>query len=151
MNKTKTATPFAFPMTWREPKSILMNAVSVVSVLQISQQRTTITLCKPTQTSTLKWGQSLMMIVYEFQNLQRIDWHFWNRMWRRLFTCSHSVLFRPSVYPTGEDLRTKRFNQQEIKDLIPARSLSKDKAELLASRLKEKYIVLIAVKFATTL
>jgi hypothetical protein len=40
----------------------------------------------------------------------------------------------------------KGFKQHEIKDLIGARSLSKGKAERLASRFKERNLVLRAVK-----
>jgi hypothetical protein len=36
---------------------------------------------------------------------------------------------------------TKRFNQQELNDLNRDLSVTKDKAELLASRLKEKYLL----------
>jgi hypothetical protein len=52
--------------------------ISVVLALHVSQQRISITLCRPTQISTLTWGQSLMITIYEFQNSET-DWHFKNR------------------------------------------------------------------------
>jgi hypothetical protein len=48
--------------------------------------------------------------------------------------------------PQKRTSEPKRFNQQEIKHLIRARSLSKGKAEILASKLKERNLVLTAVK-----
>ena len=62
-------------------------------------------------------------------------------MWRWVFTWSHSSLFRWSIRPIGEDFKIKWFNQQELSDLILDLSLSKDKAELLASRLKERNLL----------
>jgi hypothetical protein len=45
---------------------------------------------------------------------------------------------------------SKRFNQQELNDLNRDLSLSKNKTELLASRLKEKNLLLVMSEFSTT-
>jgi hypothetical protein len=42
--------------------------------------------------------------------------------------------------PEEKTSEPKRFNQQELNDLNRGISLSKDNAELLASRLKERYL-----------
>ena len=48
--------------------------------------------------------------------------------------------------PEQRTSEPKRFKQQEMKDLIRSLSLSEGKAEFLASRLKERSLVLRAVK-----
>jgi hypothetical protein len=43
-------------------------------------------------------------------------------------------------FPDNRTSESKRFNQQELNDFNRDLSLSKDKAELLASGLKERYL-----------
>jgi hypothetical protein len=86
-----------------------------------------------------------MVTVYEFQKFQRMEWHFRTE-------CDDGSSHETILYSSDERYilekrtsETKRFNQQEIKHLIRALSLSKDKAEVLASRLKERNLVLTSV------
>jgi hypothetical protein len=79
------------------------------------------------------------MTIYQFYSLQRMDWHFrTNGTCRRLFTGSHSAAFSGQYVPEDRTSEPTRFNQQELYDLIRDLSLTKDKTELLVSRLKEK-------------
>jgi hypothetical protein len=48
--------------------------------------------------------------------------------------------------PQERTLEPKRFNQQELNDLNRGLSLLKDKVELLASRLKERNLLLSDVR-----
>jgi hypothetical protein len=67
-----------------------------------------------------------------------MDWHFWNK-WNVKTISSPEVSQHSADDQYVPEERTsvpKRFNQQELNDLDRELSLSKDKTELLASKIK---------------
>ena len=112
-----------------------------VPVLLDSQQRISIKLCtKPklcNEANPPWWQFASSKASREWTGIFRT-----NTMWRQFFTWSHSALFRwPDDIPEERTSKPKRFDQQEINDHIQDLSLSKDKAELLASGLKERNLL----------
>jgi hypothetical protein len=66
-----------------------------------------------------------------------MDWHF------RTNVSSPEAIRHYSddqYVPEERNSEQKLFNQQELNDLIPDLSLSKDKAKLLVYKLKERYL-----------
>ena len=52
--------------------------------------------------------------------------------------------------PEERTSEPKRFNQQELSDLILDLSMAKDKTELLASRSIKRNLLEVTIEFATT-
>jgi hypothetical protein len=65
-----------------------------------------------------------------------MDWHFQNKWNVKAFSSPEAVQHSEDdrYVPEERTSVSKRFNQQELKDLNRDLSLSKDKTELLASR-----------------
>jgi hypothetical protein len=83
-----------------------------------------------------------MIGIYQFQSLQRMDWHFnTNGIWRQFFTWNIQHSSNDQYVPEERTSEPSWFNQWELNDFIRDLSLSIDKAELLASRLKERSLL----------
>ena len=134
LNRRKTSMPFAIPMVWRESKNHIDDCYfCCVNVVGFSTKNKN-TIVYPNLDSArrpIPHDDTLPIPVPPFEEPECVDDTNPDQSSDHDDDDDDEYLPEKNAYP-------KRFNQQDLNDLIRDLSLPKDKAELLASRLKER-------------
>jgi hypothetical protein len=148
LNRKKSAMPFAVPMIWREPKNHHDNCYFCIINTSGFSSKNKHKIFYPNLESALRpvaHDDSLPVpIPPDDGNILIPEEEDGN-------TCielreNESTLSDPEYIPSRAERTSKKFSQSELNDLIRDLSLSKEKSELLASRLKEKDMLQMDVR-----
>ncbi|XP_066463509.1 uncharacterized protein [Eleutherodactylus coqui] len=141
LNKQKPSFRFAVPMIWREPKDHLTDCYfCAVNTTGFSSKNKHL-IVYPNLDSAIRpvpHDSSLPVPVTPIDGLDSVE--------DELVIDDASRDATDVEFTPDDDGKPKVFTQGELNDLIRDLSLSKEKAELLASRLKEKHLLAAGAK-----
>lgn len=140
LNLRKAAMPFAIPMVWREPRDHLNDCyfcrVNTTGFSAKNKHK----IVYPSLDSAIRpipHDESLPVPVPPSDGLASVE----SDEEHGEGAYGYNPEFVDPDYVPDEDSEPKTFTQSELNDLIRDLNLSKDKAELLASRLKQKHLL----------
>ncbi|XP_076043843.1 uncharacterized protein LOC143026937 [Oratosquilla oratoria] len=140
LNKRKRAMPFAVPMIWREPKDHFTDCyfckVNVYGFTAKTKHKIVYPNLESARRPVPHNDDDLPIPVPPENGLQMSDDVFLEE-----YTADEEETEVDEDFVTENEGEPQKFSQGELNDLVRDLSLSKDKAELLASRLQEKCLL----------
>lgn len=141
LNKRKAAMAFAIPMIWREPRDHHSDCYFCCVKTSGFSSKSKHKIKYPNLDSAIRpvlHDDSLPIPQAPSDGLSSVDDDYED--------CAEDAESSDTDYVADEDSAPEIFTQEELNDLVRDLSLSKDKAELLASRLKQKHLLEKGVK-----
>ena len=141
LNKRKLSMPFAIPMVWREQKNHYDDCYfCLIDIIGFSSKNKHTIVYPDLESARRPIPHDILPI--PIPKPQQIN--FESEMVEDLEFAAeevHTYCTDPNYVPEDELLAPQTFSQEELNDLIRDLDLSKEKAELLASRLKQKNLL----------
>lgn len=140
LNGRKAAMPFAIPMVWREPRDHVSDCYFCLVNTNGFSAKNKQNIVYPSLDSAIRpvpHDDSLPIPLPPSGGLVSMQ----DGEECSENTAGHNADSTDPDYTVDECLEPKTFTQAELNDLIRDLNLSKDKAELLASRLKQKHLL----------